>query len=225
MGGTWPHSECVKERQWEMSQAQLEGWGGRQELPLMLPARFAVRCPCSHTQQRCALQSFIPAFLLNHVGYPKLRVLSGIKTLSHHWLLLLGRASPSWLPPWLRCWCVRAQWAPHTHRTPDLNISRWKPLPQGSNAILASPLSCSGAGTLTCGAAHLFSKCSHESAQTQLILFITSEPSNTNSCDRMLPVHCHFANYEKLLGYTACFLKSSEVPALVTFKIVYVSNI
>lgn len=209
-----------------MSPAQHEG----RKLPWAPCCSSAIRCHCSHTQQP---QSFIPAFLPDQGPIwistfwdtPKLRVLDGIKALPWHWLLF-GQSKSTVAPALVQVLVRhRAQWAAHTHRAPDWNISRWKPFPQGSNAILATPLSYSGAWALTCWAGHLFSKCSHESAHTYLILFITNESSNTISWDRMLPVHDHITNSEKLLDYTACFLKSSEVPTLVTFKIVYLRNI
>lgn len=70
-------------------------------------------------------------------------------------------------------------------------------LPQGSNAILANPLSYSGAWALTCWG-HLFRKCSHESAQTYFILFITKESSNTNLWQNAACALPHFKQWETI---------------------------
>lgn len=137
----------------------------------------------------------------------------------------LDRANPLWLLPWFRCWSVTELSELLTHPGHQIETSA------GGNPFPRAQMNpCHPLELLRSLGTHLlsrsfFSKCSHESAHTYLILFITNESSNTISWDRMLPVHDHITNSEKLLDYTACFLKSSEVPTLVTFKIVYLRNI
>lgn len=171
-----------------MSTSRTWGLGQKTESSIWraLCYNFPIRCDCCHTQQRCALQRFIPAFLIDKdsttrrtgIPYqpcgwcPNLTVISGIKTL--------------YLNTWFRCWPVTE--LTHTEAT-RFRHQRFQTADAGGNPFPEAPvwslpnlLSYSGGWTLICWADHLFSQRCRESTCAYLILFLSNKSLNAYFC-------------------------------------------